>query len=138
MDFNLESAPMNTEDERKASEDAEAIVNSLVPRTPRSDAKLSIIRNAAVIAASKITGLPSQAALDDVRDKAATMLNGVNGSLGTSMLTQELIEHARSAVGAWRRELAAHASAVAAAAVSANSPSLTSKLPTRDDASDRA
>jgi hypothetical protein len=129
---------MNADDEHKASEEAEAIVSSLVPRTPRSDARLSIIRNAAVIAASKITGLPSHAALDDVRDKAATMLNGVNGSLGTSMLTQELIEHAKSAVGAWRRELAAHASAVAAEAVSANSPSATSKLPTRDDASDRA
>jgi hypothetical protein len=128
---------MNTDDERKASEEAEAIVSSLVPRTPRTAAILCIIRAAAVVAANAITRLPNQATLDDARDKTATMLNGVNGSLGTPMLTQELIEHAKSAIAAWRRELAAHATAVAAV-VSANAPSVPSELATRDDAGDRA
>jgi hypothetical protein len=93
-------------DERKAAEQALTVTRALVPLTPRTDPDISVIRNAAQIATNAIKGLSSQVALDEARGKAATILVGVSGSLGTPMLVQELIDHANSAVSKWLRELA--------------------------------
>jgi hypothetical protein len=93
-------------DERKAAEEALTVTRALVPLTPRTDPVISVIRKAAHIATNAIMGLSHQVALDEARSKAATILVGVNGSLGTPMLVQELIDHANSAIAKWLRELA--------------------------------
>ena len=93
-------------EERKAAEAALTVTRAMVPLTPRTDPTISVIRNAAHMATNAIKGLSSQVALDEARGKAATILIGVSGSLGTPMLVQELIDHANSAVARWLRELA--------------------------------
>jgi hypothetical protein len=93
-------------DERKAAEEALTVTRALLPLTPRTDPVVSVIRNAAHIATNAIKGLSNQVTLDEARGKAATILVGVSGSLGTPMLVQELIDHANSAIAKWLRELA--------------------------------
>jgi hypothetical protein len=44
----------STDDERRAAEEAKAVLRSLVPSSPRSEAKLSIMRNAADVAMNAI------------------------------------------------------------------------------------
>jgi hypothetical protein len=87
--------------ELKAAEDAEAILRSLTPSTPPTEAAKHMLRNAANAATRAIQHFSSQAVLDSARGEAATALNGV-----CSVLTERSIGRARNAVAAWRCQIA--------------------------------
>ena len=97
---------MTRADERKAAEEVEAVVSSLARTTPRTDALVMRLRNAANAATRAIKNLSSESALDAARGEAATALNGAAGLLHKQTLTQEMIDRAKSAVATWLRELA--------------------------------
>ena len=66
---------LKLQDERKAAENAKAIVGTLTPSTARSDRIISVLRNAANLAkTATLARLESRHELDGVRMKAATAL----------------------------------------------------------------
>jgi len=90
-------------DERKAAENAEAILGSLIPFNARTDRIIFVLRNAANIArtATLTRGLESRRALDSLRTEATTSLNQVCSLLDRGGLTQDAIDQAAVAVAAW-------------------------------------
>jgi hypothetical protein len=88
------------EDERKIAKDAEAVVRSLTPSTPRTRAQIDTLRKAAHFATTAIlqNNFSSQKALNNTRGETATALRGL---LANGSLTQESISRARNAVEAW-------------------------------------
>jgi hypothetical protein len=97
----------NIDDERKAAEDAQAVLRSLVPSSPHTQVQIDALRKAAAIATKAVNTFESHKALNDKRGEAATALNGVSGSLVSGRpLTHEMITRARNGVDAWLRGLA--------------------------------
>ena len=90
-------------DERKAAENAEAILGWLMPSNARTDRIIFVLRNAARTAT--LTRLESKRALDSMRTEAATSLNQVCSQLDRGGLTQDAIEQADVAVAAWLNAL---------------------------------
>ena len=97
---------LKLQDERKAAENAKAIVGTLTPSTARSDRIIYVLRNAANLAkTATLARLESRHELDGVRMKAATALNAVCGLLERGRLTQDAIDHATNAIVAWLEAL---------------------------------
>jgi hypothetical protein len=91
------------EEERKAGENAKAVLGRLTPRNARTDRIIFILRYAANLAATAalIRGLETKKVLDATRDEAATSLNSVCSLLDKRILTQEAIDQANRAVETW-------------------------------------
>jgi hypothetical protein len=69
-------------DERNAAKKAEAVLNSLVPSSPRTNAQLDTLRQTADIANEAMqNNFSNQTDLNAKRGEAATALRGVSGSL---------------------------------------------------------
>ena len=93
-------------DERKAAENAKAILGWLMPSNARTDRIIFVLRNAANMArTATLTRLESKRALDDMRTEAATSLNQVCSLLDRGGLTQDAIDQAATAVAAWLNAL---------------------------------
>ena len=93
-------------DERKAAENAKAILGWLMPSNARTDRIIFVLRNAANMArTATLTRLESKRALDDMRTEAATSLNQVCSLLDRGGLTQDAIDQAAAAVAAWLNAL---------------------------------
>jgi hypothetical protein len=93
-------------DERKAAENAKAILGWLMPSNARTDRIIFVLRNAANTArTATLTRLESKRVLDSVRTEAATSLNQVCSLLDRGGLTQDAIEQADVAVAAWLNAL---------------------------------
>ena len=93
-------------DERKAAENAKAILGWLMPSNARTDRIIFVLRNAANTArTATLTRLESKRVLDSMRTEAATSLNQVCSLLDRGGLTQDAIEQAAVAVATWLNEL---------------------------------
>jgi hypothetical protein len=93
-------------DERKAAENAKAILDHLMPSNARTNRIIFVLRNAANIArTATLTRLESKRTLDGMRTEAATSLNQACGLLDRGRLTQEAIDQAAGAVTAWLNAL---------------------------------
>jgi hypothetical protein len=93
-------------DERKAAENAKAILGWLMPSNARTDRIIFVLRNAANAArTATLTRLESKKALDSMRTEAATSLNQVCSLLDRGGLTQDAIKQADVAVAAWLSSL---------------------------------
>ena len=93
-------------EERKAAENAKAILGWLMPSNARTDRIIFVLRNAANTArTATLTRLESKRALDSMRTEAATSLNQVCSQLDRGGLTQDAIEQADVAVAAWLNAL---------------------------------
>ena len=93
-------------DERKAAENAKAILGWLMPSSARTDRIIFVLRNAANMArTATLTRLESKRALDDMRTEAATSLNQVCSLLDRGGLTQDAIDQAAVAVATWLNAL---------------------------------
>ena len=76
------------QEERKAAENAKAIVDTLTTSTARSERIIFVLRYAANLARTgTLARLASRQALDDARIEAATSLNAVCGLLERGRLT---------------------------------------------------
>ncbi len=93
-------------DERKAAQNAKAVLDCLIPSNARTNRIIFLLRNAANIArTATLTRLESKRALDAMRTEAATSLNQTCGLLDRGGLTQEAIYQASGAVTAWLNAL---------------------------------
>ena len=93
-------------DERKAAENAKAILGWLMPSNARTDRIIFVLRNAANTArTATLTRLESKRVLDSMRTEAATSLNQVCSLLDRGGLTQDAIEQAAVAVATWLNAL---------------------------------
>jgi hypothetical protein len=93
-------------DERKAGENAKAILGWLKPSNARTERIIFVLRNAANIAqTATLTRLENKRALDSMRAEAATSLNRVCSLLDRSGLTQLAIDQAAASVEAWLNAL---------------------------------
>ena len=98
------------EEERKAAESAKAVLGWLTPKSARTDRIIFILRYAANLAATAvmIRGLESKKALDDTREESTRSLNEVCSLLQKRIFfTQDAIDQANRAVGAWLSALIA-------------------------------
>jgi hypothetical protein len=91
------------EEERKAAENAKAVLGWLTPSNARTDQIIFVLRYAANVAASAalIRGLESKKALDATREESTRSLNAVCNFLEKRILTQDAIDQADRAVEAW-------------------------------------
>jgi hypothetical protein len=93
-------------DERKAAENAKAILGWLMPSNARTDRIIFVLRNAANTArTATLARLESKRVLDSMRTEAATSLNQVCSLLDRGGLTQDAIEQAAVAVATWLNAL---------------------------------
>src|SRR5262245_30189810 len=93
-------------DERKAAENAKAILGWLMPCNARTDRIIFVPCNAANIArTATLTRLESKKALDSLRTEATTSLNQVCSLLDRGKLTQHAIDQATASVEAWLNAL---------------------------------
>ena len=93
-------------DERKAAENAKAILGWLMPSNARTDRIIFVLRNAANTArTATLARLESKRVLDSMRTEAATSLNQICSLLDRGGLTQDAIEQADVAVAAWLNAL---------------------------------
>ena len=93
-------------DERKAAENARAILGWLMPANARTDHIIFVLRNAANIArTATLTRLENKRALDIMRTEAATALNQICNLLDRGGLTQDAIDEAATALAAWLNAL---------------------------------
>lgn len=93
-------------DERKAAQNAKAVLDCLIPSNARTNRIIFLLRNAANIArTATLTRLESKRALDAMRTEAATSLNQTCSLLDRGGLTQEAIYQAAGAVTAWLNAL---------------------------------
>jgi hypothetical protein len=91
------------DEELKAGKEAQAVVNSLVPSTPCTEAQKAILRGASHVATIAMQpNLSSQMAVNEMRHDAAMALNVLCGA----PLTQSTIEGGKRAVEAWLGGLA--------------------------------
>ena len=94
------------QDERKAAENAKAVLGTLTSSTARTDRIIFVLRKAANLAkTATLARLESRHALDSVRTEATTSLNTVCGLLDRGHLTQDAIDKAANAVAAWLKAL---------------------------------
>ena len=93
-------------EERKAAENAKAILGSLTPSTAGTDRTIFVLRYAANLAKKgTLARLKSRYALDVVRMEAANALNAVCGLLDRRHVHQDAIDQATNAVVAWLEAL---------------------------------
>jgi len=93
-------------DERKAGENAKALLGWLKPSNARTDRIIFVLRNAANIASTAtLTRLEIKRALDSMRTEAAISLNEVCSLLDRGGLTQHAIDQAAVSVEAWLNAL---------------------------------
>ena len=90
-------------DERKAGENAKAILAWLKPSDARTDRIIFVLRNIARTAT--LTRLEVRRALDSRRTEAATALNQICSLLDRGGLTQHAIDQAAVSVEAWLNTL---------------------------------
>jgi hypothetical protein len=96
------------EEERKAAENAKAVLGWLTPKSARTDRIIFILRYAANVAATAaMIRLESKKALNEIRDESTMSLNAVCSLLDKRILTQDAIDQANRAVGAWLSALPA-------------------------------
>jgi hypothetical protein len=94
------------QEERKAAENARAILGTLTPSSARTNRIIFVLRYAANLAKTgTLTRLESRRALDGARIEAATALNQVCRLLDRRQLCQDAIDRARNAVVAWLEAL---------------------------------
>ena len=94
------------QEERKAAENAKAILGTLRPSSARTDHTIFILRYAANLAKTgTLTRLESRHALDGARIEAATALNEVCRLLDRGHLSQDAIDQATNAIVAWLEAL---------------------------------
>jgi hypothetical protein len=100
---------MRRSEERKAGDNAKAVLGWLMPETARTDRIIFILRYAANLAATGalIRGLESKKALDATREESTRSLNAVCSLLDRRILTQDAIDQAKRAVEAWLSTLPA-------------------------------
>ena len=97
---------MANNDERKAAARAYAVLCTLMPSTARDEQIVSDLRKATrLTTAARAQSFSSDAELNRLRDDAVLTLNGVGGSLGTPVLTRDMIDKAKRAVAALRSRL---------------------------------
>ncbi len=90
------------QEERKAAENAKAILGTLTPSSSCTDSTVFILRYAANLARKgTLARLERKQTLDDRRIAAATDLNQVCRLLDRGHLPQDVIDQARAAVTAW-------------------------------------
>jgi hypothetical protein len=88
--------------ERKAAENAKALLGTLTPSSTRTDRTIFVLRYAANLAKKgTLARLERRHTLDHIRIKAATGLNEVCRLLDRGHLPQDAIEQATDAVIAW-------------------------------------
>jgi hypothetical protein len=93
-------------DERKAGENAKAILAGLKPSSACTDRIIFVLRNAANIArTATLTRLEMRRSLDSKRTQAATSLNQICSLLDRGGLTQHAIDQAAVSVEAWLNAL---------------------------------
>ena len=95
------------DDERKAAENAKAVLSWLTPANGRTERIIVVLRTAANLAATAtLTRLERRQALDALRNEAPNSLNAVCGLLWTKdLLTRNAIEEAARPVIAWLNAL---------------------------------
>ena len=94
------------QEERKAAENAKAVLGTLTPSSARTDRTIFVLRYAANIAKTgTLARLESRHALDGVRIEAATALNEVCRWLDRGHLPQDVIDQATNAIVAWLEAL---------------------------------
>jgi len=92
----------SVDDERRAAEDAKAVLSSLKPSTPRFKAQIDILRVAYLAATNAMSPqLLSQMALVHARGAAMNALWEVSHKWSNGTLTKEVIFGAKDAVEAW-------------------------------------
>ena len=97
---------VKTKEERKAAENAKAILGRLTPSSARTDRMIFILRYAANLAASgALVRMESKKDLNAIREEAARLLNAVCGLLDKKRLTQDAIDEANRAVTGWLNAL---------------------------------
>jgi hypothetical protein len=97
---------VKTKEERKAAENAKAILGRLTPSSARTDRMIFILRYAANLAASgALIRMESKKDLNAVREEAARSLNAVCSLLDKKRLTQDAIDEANRAVVGWLNAL---------------------------------
>jgi hypothetical protein len=93
-------------DERKAGENAKAILAGLKPSNARTDRIIFVLRNAANVArTATLTRLEIKKVLDSRRTVAAISLNQICSLLDRGGLTQHAIDQAGVSVEAWLNAL---------------------------------
>jgi hypothetical protein len=97
---------LKLQEERKAAENAKAILGTLAPSSARMDRTIFALRYAANLAKTgTLARLESRHALDGVRIEAATALNEVCRLLDRGHVPQDAIEQATNAIVAWLEAL---------------------------------
>ena len=96
---------MDLADERRAAKQAEGVVTSLEPTSPRSDVKVVAIRCAAATARDAITKSSSEAALDATRTDAGKALSELCVLMDRHIVTRGAIVRAQRAVATWLNAL---------------------------------
>ena len=90
------------QEERKAAENAKAILGTLTPSSARTDRTIFVIRYAANLAKTgTLTRLESRQALDSARTQAAAALNEVCQLVDRARVTQDAVDQAMNAITAW-------------------------------------
>ena len=103
--LNANTSPKLRE-ERKAAENAKAVLGTLTPSSARTDRTIFVLRYAANLAKTgTLARLESRHALDGVRIEAATALNEVCRWLDRGHLPQDAIDQATNAIVAWLEAL---------------------------------
>ena len=93
-------------EERKAAENAKAILGALTPSSARTDRTIFVLRYAANLAKTgTLTRLESRQALNGLRMEAATALNEVCRLLDRGHLPQDAIDRAMNAIVVWLEAL---------------------------------
>jgi hypothetical protein len=94
------------QEERKAAENAKAMLGTLTPSTAGTDRNVFVLRYAANLAkAGTLPRLVSKHALDSARIEAATALNAVCRFLDRGHIPQDAIDQATNAIVAWLEAL---------------------------------
>jgi hypothetical protein len=97
---------VKTKEERKAAENAKAILARLTPSSARTDRMIFILRYAAnLVASAALIRLESKKDLNAIREEAARSLNAVCSLLDKRRLTQDAIDEANRAVTGWLKAL---------------------------------
>jgi hypothetical protein len=107
--FRRISGVTDRDDERVAAEAAKAVLHFLAPSKSRSEDQLQTLRKAsqAAMRAMAAPDIPGEALLIAVRHAVIQALEPVSGLGPSGLLTQAVIDAARSAVDVWLRSLAA-------------------------------
>ena len=101
-----ENVNVKAKEERKAAENAKAILGRLTPSNTRTDRIIFVLHYAANLAASAaLIRLESKKDLNSIRNEAARSLNVVRGLLDKKRLTQDAIDEANRAVEGWLNAL---------------------------------